>query len=379
VPPNGAGLYDELVRRGAVSGSQSQPELTAIGRHVLQELRLRAYRVDGLDLDAVSNEMGIVLGELDAVAKTVEYFLTELGPVTPADALPYLRMSAAGLANRRTSPEEMAEAFRNTWGMVEVMEGDARDRLFAAELLVRSPVPASRLYAGIVHSMEMLREPGGAVRHPVSTAALLHLYPSPAPQAKLGEWKQWRPHVHSDETAAILASSFGLESLHRLETLRSAIAKSTTASADAEHSAALLLLSMANPAELLDPMFQLASMLEGRIPSPLVASALLVTRHSLSPEELFDWVEKAVAIVERRKLAPTPAEVTAIAVALVHGLPGDRFGPGAPAPAAVTGTDFASDVLGLLALHAWIYRPILETIGTTSPLGPGASVPAAGA
>ncbi|HEV2317270.1 MAG TPA: hypothetical protein VGV89_06830 [Thermoplasmata archaeon] len=352
--------------------------MTDVGRHVLRELKIRAYRVDALPLDRVSDEMGNALKEMDDVAKVAEFFLADLGPVTPPDALPYLRMSAAGLANRRTSPEELAETFRNTWGMVEVMEGDARDRLFAADLLVRSPVPASRLYAGMMHSMEMLRAPGGAVRHPVSTSALLHLYPTPAPQGKLAEWKQWRPHVHSDETAAILAGAHSLDALHRLETLRTAIARSTRATPDAEHAAAFLLLSAADPAETLDRMFVLASLLEGRLPTPLVASSLLVTRHSLSPEELLDWVDKAVAIVESRNLAPTAAEVTAIAIALVHGLASDRFGPGAPAAAAVTGTEFAADVLGLLALHAWIYRPTIEAGGTVEPLGPGATVPASG-
>ncbi|HKV90790.1 MAG TPA: hypothetical protein VJQ43_06315, partial [Thermoplasmata archaeon] len=128
-------VWESLVRNGAVEGSPDSPTLTDVGRHVLSELEVRASRTDPLPLDSVAQQLNRVGADLENVAKSASYFLAELGPVVPIEALPLLRMVAVGLANRRETPEEIAEAFRNIWGSVEVMGGDARDRLLAAELL----------------------------------------------------------------------------------------------------------------------------------------------------------------------------------------------------------------------------------------------------
>jgi hypothetical protein len=347
-----------------------------MGKHVLAELALRAYRYDPLPLDEVSEEMGGALRELDDVAKTAQYFLSELGPVTPPETLPYMRISAAGLANRRTSVEDLAEVFRNTWGMVEVIESDARDRLLAAELLVQSPVPASRLYAPIMHTMEMLRSSGGTVRTPAGTAAILHLFPAPTPEARMAEWKRWRPLVRSDETAALLAGRLSADQSSRLDTLRASLQAAGASPSDAEHAAAYLLLAEHDPTLSVGRTIELAERFKGRLPSPFTASVLLVTRHRLSTAELADWVEKATGIAAARRLAPTPPELFAIAVALVHGILPDRFRAGGPAASGPRGESVA-DVLSLVALHAWMYRPILEparkpnepTHGTGTPAG----------
>lgn len=361
VDPKAPEVFAELQKRGAISGTAEAPQLTPVGEHVLKELSLRAYRVDAWSLDKVSAELSLVLQSLDEVAKTAEYFLAELGPLPPADAVPYVRISAAGLANRRSSPQELAEVFRNTWGMVEVMEGDAKDRLLAAELLVRSPVPVSRLYAAIMHTMETLRRPGGQVRNPVTAATILHLYPTASPEGRLKGWSTWRPMVRSEEVAASMAGATDPGADARFIANRQAVAGIGADPADAERAAAYLTLTVGDPAELLGRVATLGGLLKGRLPSPFLAAALLLVEHrTLTPQEILDWLDKATAIARARRLAPTPVELTAIAVALVHGLPFGAEGLGSP-EASSTPEELAESILALVAFHAWIYRPILES------------------
>jgi hypothetical protein len=350
-------LFRELQSKGAVTGSASSPSLTEVGKHVLLELALRAYRTDELTLDAVATEISSTLADLDAVARRAEYFLGEIGPLTPTESLPYMRMAAVGLAHRGASPEELAEEFRNVWGMVDVMEGDGRDRLLAAEMLLRSQVPVSRLYAPIMHTADQLRA-GGSSRAPVSTSVVLHLLPAPTPVAPLSEWTRWRRSVGSDEVAALLAGLAPAVGA-RLDALRGAFKAAGAAPEDALGAAVYLLVASPDPGADLPRAVALAGHLAGRLPAPFVAASLLVARHALSADELADWVQKAVPLVPARRLAPTAPEHAALAVALVHGLDPSRF-RGVKRAVPAGGEDDRGGVLALLALHAWVYRPILE-------------------
>jgi hypothetical protein len=357
LPPSSA--FGELASRGAVTGSPGAPLLTDVGRHVLKELELRAYRVDRMPLDEVAARIGSTLAAIDATAKNAEYLLSEIGPLTPASTLPYLRVSAAGLASRRMQPEEVAEEFRNTWGMMEVLSGDPRDRLLTAELLARSEIPPSRLYAPLTQTIERLQDPQVAVARPVVVASILHLYPTPSPTPRLEEWPKWRSVVRSEEAAALLAGRGAptlVETVHDLErSLRSAGA----AADDAERAAVYLALETSRPAEDLPRILDLAKGLTGRLPTPFLAAGLLASRHRLSAAELLDWVDKSVVIARARQLAPTEPELVAIAVALVHGVPPEEFqeAPGAGTPGEEEGADLR---LTIVTLHAWVYRAILE-------------------
>ncbi|MCI4367728.1 MAG: hypothetical protein L3K08_08250, partial [Thermoplasmata archaeon] len=151
------GVWEALSAHGAVGGSPSAPTLTPVGRHVLGELKVRAYRADQLPLDRIAADLTRVIQEFDDVAKTAEYFLADLGPVVPPAALPLLRPVAVGLANQRETPEDLAREFQRFWGGVEVMGGDAKDRLLAAELLTAASADMEHLYSPIMNSAEAIR------------------------------------------------------------------------------------------------------------------------------------------------------------------------------------------------------------------------------
>jgi hypothetical protein len=362
--PGPSNAFGELASRGAVTGSHEAPQITDVGRHVLRELELRAYRVDAIPLDQVAARMGATLSAIDETAKNAEYLLSEIGPLTPASALPYLRVSAAGLATRKMLPEEVAEEFRNTWGMMEVLSGDPRDRLLTAELLARSEIPPSRLYAPLTHTIERLAEMKAGVASPVVVASILHLYPVPSPTPRLEEWPRWRTVVRSEEAAALLAGRGAPELAGTVRDLREALVAEGAEAGDAEKAAVYLSLSTPAPREDLARVLELASGLKGRLPTPFLAGALLAARHDLSPAELVDWVEKAVVIARARQLAPTEPELVAIAVALVHGVPPAEFqeAAGAGGNRPEEGADLR---LTIVTLHAWVYRAILEGVSAS--------------
>lgn len=354
-PPDTPGLLEELRSKGALAGSAGTPSITPVGRHVLRELRVRAYRVDALPLLDVSEELSSTLAEIDGYAHHAEIFLGDVGPLAPSSALPYMRVSSAALSTRGDAPEELAEQFRNVWGMVEVMAGSGGDRLLATEMLMAAGVPVSRLYSSIVPTLESLRRSGRVPAEPVSTATALHLFPSPTPVAQVARWERWRSTVRSELAAAVLA---GTEvEPPTWEACRGRWLAAGASSPEAEH-AATYLVAVPGGLEALPRAIELAGRLSGRLPTPCIAAALLAARHGLSAEELADWVEKAAPIVGARRLAPTEPERLAVAVALVQGLAPTRF-RGLPTPAHRPITPPGADALALLALHAWTYRPFV--------------------
>ncbi|MCI4367560.1 MAG: hypothetical protein L3K08_07400, partial [Thermoplasmata archaeon] len=59
--------------------------------------------------------------------------------------------------------------------------------------------------------------------------------------------------------------------------------------------------------------------------APLTSAALLAGHGGLAPEEIANWLDKAIDVLTRRTLAPTKREIAALAVALVHGLPESEY------------------------------------------------------
>lgn len=348
--------FEELRRRQAVGGSPAQPQVTPIGQHVLQELRLRSYRCATWPVDTLSEELSKVLREIETIARNAQYFLSDLGPITPAEALPYLRIVSVGLANRRETPEEVAERFRNVWGMVEVMGSDARDRLLAAELLTGARVPMDSLYTPMVTVAEELKALGA--NRPVAAAALLQMgNPAPPPKQALADWKGARQSVPTDEAAALLARVRTDASAGR--TFDSARAAFESAGGlGGKISASVYLAAVGADAATTAPRAtEVAKILPKTLRRPLLGGALLAAAQPLAPPELLDWLVKASAAAQRCQLASQPPEFDALGIALVEGLPTDTFRgvPRASHPMSPLG-----EAATLLALHAWIYRPLLD-------------------
>ncbi len=355
-PVPASDAWKVLFERRAIAGAPDAASLTDIGRHVLGELALRAYRCDGWPLDRLAEHEALVLGDLDATAHAAEYFLSDLGPVVPDTALPFLRVVSTGLANRRESPEELAERFRNVWGMLEVMQGDPRDRLLAVELLMASGASMSQIYSPMVVTVEALRA-AGAVRA-VGAAAVLHLEGPGASSDPVARWKAARQMVPSDEAAALLATVLDQPAQKAaFDAFRARFDRE--ADIGGKISAAIYLASQGDrPDGLVDRVLETARRLKGRNLRPLLTAALLASEHPLAAGELIDWVDKASDLAARRQLAVDPAELHALGIALVEGLPRTLFStegaPAGPPPGPL------GEASTLLAMHAWIYRPILD-------------------
>ncbi|MCI4357881.1 MAG: hypothetical protein L3J99_02445 [Thermoplasmata archaeon] len=369
-PVSSSDAWTELLKRGAVEGTPAQPAITAIGRHVLAELETRAYRTDSWPLDRLADELTRVLSEVEGTAKNAQYFLSDLGPITPAEAVPYLRIVSVGLANRRETPEDLAERFRQVWGMVEVMGGDSRDRLVGAELLIASAASMSQLYAPMMTTVESLRSLGAS--RAVSSAAILHLESPGVEPAALERWQSARAIVPNDEAAALLATIMGKpEQLRAFEEFRRLLANQPMGG---RTSAALYLASQSvDPSEGIDRVLETARLLAPRTRRPLLTASLLTAEHPLSPAELVDWVLKAAEAAARCQLASQPDEFLALGIALVEGLPRATFASEADKHPEASKL---ADATTLLALHSWVYRPLLDpaferevapTPPTTSP------------
>ena len=195
--------WAELFGAGTIAGTPAHPMLTPEGAQTLRALDLRAYRADAEPLEAVLAETRHVVQLIDQAARAAEVFLTDLGPITPPEALPYLRVVAVGLANRRGEPDELVERFRQVWGMVEVMDGDARDRLLAAELLDAAGASESEIYAPMIRTTDRLRSAArfGPSRPPPSCTWT----PTEPPDPPIDEWREARRALPTDEMAALLA------------------------------------------------------------------------------------------------------------------------------------------------------------------------------
>lgn len=356
VPASAA--WEELSGRGAVTGSPSGPSITPMGRHVLGELELRYYRCADWPIDTLSEELTRVGNEIESIARSAKYFLSDLGPITPAEALPYLRMVSVGLANRRESPEEVAERFRNVWGMLEVIAGDPRDRLLAAELLTAAQTPMDSVYAPTVALADQLKAAGA--RRAVACSTILLLGPeAPSTSEALAAWQSARGEVPTDEAAALLVRVRSSPSAAAaFEPFRERFAALPGQLSGRVSAALYLACAGADPSTVVGRVADLAGLLKGAVRRPLLAAALLAAEHPLSPPEIVDWVRKASQAAERCQLASKAEEFEALGIALVEGLPRSTF-TAKEAPRAAEASPLASAAT-LLGLHAWIYRPILD-------------------
>ncbi len=373
--PEGDDVWTTLVEHGAVQGTPREPQVTPVGRHVLSELEVRAYRTDALPLDTVASQLTRVISDLDVVAKTAEYFLGNLGPVAPAEALPLLRPVAVGLANRRGTPEELAEEFRNVWGSVEVMGGDSRDRLLAAELLNASRAPMDTLYAPLMSTTQRIRERFGPAGAAVAPAALLHLHPGPSGDPAFEAFVALRASGLSAEEAGLLAGLLpsAAETIARRQPYLAAL-QSLGVSAESSRVPASYLTALgADASRHAGRIRELGLLLRGRLPDPTSAATFLSSLDWLEPAELMNWVDKATEIARVRRLAPTDPELLTLGIALVHGLPASEFIDGNGRPAEPNPLRVSA---GLLGIHAWIYRPLLAR-SRESAAGP-APAPARG-
>ena len=343
----------------------SAPTLTAVGKHVLGELEVRAYRADSMTLDAVAEQLSRVLNDIDNVAKTAEYFLAELGPLTPPEALPLLRPVAVGLANRRETPEELAEEFRNLWGSVEVMGGDPRDRLLAAALLHAARADVEHVYSPMMTTSATVREVAGAAAPAVTVAALLHLNPGPDGQAPWDAYLALRRTTRTEEGAAMLAATG--RPVDELLTTRAGflktIAAGRTPSGDDQVAAGFLTTAGASPSVHLPRVMELAKSLGTRFNSPIVAASVLGMLDWLSPAELVNWLDKATDVVRSRKLAPTPAELATLGLTLVLGLPPSEF-----ATSSATQIPPLLHLADVVAVNAWVYGELIPVGAAPRPV-----------
>jgi len=348
--------FQTLLTRGAVAGTLAAPTLTPVGKHVLAELEVRAYRADAMSLDAVADQLTRVLNDLDNVAKTAEYFLAELGPVTPPEALPMLRPVAVGLANRRETPEELAEEFRNIWGSVEVMGGDPRDRLLAAALLHAAGADMQRIYSPMMATSITVREAVGPKAPAVTVAALLHLNRDAADPPPYEAYLKLRRSTRTEEGAAMLASSG--RPVDELLVTRAGILTSLSAgrapSGDEQVAAGYLTIAGANAQVHLPRVAELTKSLGTRFTAPIVAASVLGMLDWISPAELVNWLDKASDLARSRKLAPTPGELAALGLTIVLGLPPSEF-----ATSSATQIAPLLRLANVVAVNAWVYGELV--------------------
>jgi hypothetical protein len=347
-------LWDSMSRHGAVEGTSSSPAITDVGRRVLAELEVRASRTDPLPLETVANQLDRIGADLDDVAKSASYFLAELGPVVPTEAVPLVRIVALGLANRRETPEEIAEEFRNAWGSVEVMGGDPRDRLLAAELINSAEAPIEQLYGPMMKTMERVRSREGMRASSVTVATVLHLAAGPDKDPALDVFFALRSQAGGDEAAALLAATgrSAAEAVQLRDKWISNLPKLDPV--DAQLAAAYLAGEPATRADVASRIQALVPLLAPKFARPGVAAALLAMSAPIEPAELVNWLDKAGVLARNRKLAPTNPELDALALALVHGLPAAEF-----VATAADAAQYEPSTGSLVALHAWLYRPLV--------------------
>ena len=359
--------FQLLVSRGAVDGNPSAPTLTPVGKHVLSELEVRAYRADPMSLDAVAEQLTRVLNDLDSVAKTAEYFLAELGPVAPPEALPLLRPVAVGLANRRETPEELAEEFRNIWGSVEVMGGDPRDRLLAAALLHAGGADIEHIYSPMMTTSASVREVAGERSPAVTVAALLHLNPGPGGKAPWDAYLALRRSTRTEEGAAMLAATGRPveELLSGRSSFLGTIAGGRAPSGDEQVAAGFLTTAGASGDLHLPRVKELTKSLGTRFSAPIVAASVLGMLDWLSPGELVNWLDKASDLARSRKLAPTPAELAALGLTIVLGLPPSEF-----ATSTITEIPPLRHLANIVAVNAWVYGELIPVGAPSRAVAP---------
>lgn len=355
-------MWNSLVTHRAVEGSPDAPSLTAIGRHLLSELTVRASRIDATPLEVAAADLERVVREIDRAAKTAEYFLAELGPVTPQEIVSYLRPVSVELANQRETADQLAEEFRNVWGSVEVTGGGARDRLLAAELIGTVGASLETMLAPFMQLAQRIRDATGGRGTSVAPAALLQMLADvdrrPVPFDVYAKLTQLGLTAEESALLAGLSDDAGAIAAQRAE-LIAALAGGGLATERVGHAASVVLaLGIAQPSSI-QRVRRLAGVLAARLPDPMTAGAALASIDFLEPDELANWVDKATGMARQRQLAPTEPELCALAVGIVLGLRrADFMGADASGPAPAAPARHRCAIV--LALDAWLYRLLIE-------------------
>lgn len=328
--------------------------MTPEAERVLHELEVRADRIDSRPLDAVAEEIGTALASLDTAAERAEYFIAELGPVPPVEVLPYLRIVAASLACRPEPPDDLVEEFKNAWGSMEVLGGTPDDRLLAAELIASSGVDQGSFYSPMMNVVDRLRSEGCTL--PLATGVLLELRPSSENGRQVEAWAPTRRRTGSDVAAALLTGvGPAAGALAAWEAWTRALDGES-----ARHPAAAAYLASRGPptTELVARVRAAADRLRSSFADATLAAALATTLLPYSTSEIADWLDKAVLYATTRQLAPVPAELSVIGLALLRG---GTF-PGVPTMA-LTETGGDPGLGAHVALHAGLFRDSRRAAG----------------
>ncbi|MCI4370419.1 MAG: hypothetical protein L3J81_03710, partial [Thermoplasmata archaeon] len=188
----------------------------------------------------------------------------------------------------------------------------------------------------------------------VTVATVLHIAAGPEKEPALETFFALRPNAGGDEAAALLAATGRsatesvqlrdkwLSNLPKLEPLDGQLASTYLASEPSTRS------------DVASRIHALVPLLAPKFARPGVAASLLAMSAPIEPAELVNWLEKAGTLARARKLAPTDAELDALAVALVHGLPSAEF-----VATAADAAQYEPSTASLVALHAWLYRPLV--------------------
>jgi hypothetical protein len=214
----------------------------------------------------------------------------------------------------------------------------------------------------MVQTMERVRTKGGQRSSAVTVAAVLHLAAGTGQPPALDSFFAIRADAGGDEAAAMLAAT-GRPPAEAIAMRDQWVGRLPKLEAvDSRLAATYLACEPATRTDLATRIHSLVPLLAPKFNRPGVAAALLAMSAPIEPAELVNWLEKAGVMTRARKLAPTPSELDALALALVHGLPAAEFVATA-ADAAVYEPSTAS----LVALHAWLYRPLVADLKPVEP------------
>ena len=132
------------------------------------------------------------------------------------------------------------------------------------------------------------------------------------------------------------------------------LAPGRTPTGDDQVAAGFLTTAGASSNTHLPRVGELTKALGTRFGAPVVAAAVLGMLDRISPAELVNWLDKATDLARARKLAPTPAELAALGLTLVLGLPPSEF-----ATSTAAQIPPLRHLANLVAVNAWLYGHLI--------------------
>jgi hypothetical protein len=196
----------------------------------------------------------------------------------------------------------------------------------------------------------------------VTVAAVLHLSAGSGQPTALDAFFSLRNDAGGDEAAALLAAT-GRPPAEAIALRDQWVGRLPKLDAvDSRLAATYLTCEPATRTDVASRIHALLPLLAPKFTRPGVAAALLAMSAPIQPAELVNWLEKAGVMTRARKLAPTSAELDALALALVHGLPAAEF-----VATAADAAPYEPSTASLVALHAWLYRPLVAEPKAAEP------------